>query len=239
MKIATLADIHGNAEAFDRVADAIHSEGIDTLFVLGDLVGYYYWPSQVLKTLSLFKRVELIIGNPERMLRDSIRSPEALAKITTKYGHGIQTAIDTLSDSEKNTLLNQPESLSVSIDGLFCVLAHGSPSDPDQYLYPDTPRSVMESCIQYSPIPDFVFVGHSHYPFCHHSGQTTVVNPGSVGQPRDIGNMASYAILDTTNKTIQFKRIPFDTRRIQTEVAIRDPNLPYLASIFLRNISNV
>jgi len=79
-----------------------------------------------------------------------------------------------------------------------------------------------------------VVYGHTHYPVVWQDGETTVVNPGSVGQPRDGTPGACWAMWDTVDLSVTLKRENYDSSKVQTEARRRDPALPYLADILTR-----
>jgi predicted phosphodiesterase len=81
---------------------------------------------------------------------------------------------------------------------------------------------------------DFVLLGHTHHSFYFQNNNTTVINPGSVGQPRDIGNLASYAIINTQNKTSQIRKVYFEIKEIVDECKRRDPEINYLQDVLKR-----
>jgi putative phosphoesterase len=232
MKIAVLSDIHANHIALDKVLSDCRRFGVECLLILGDIIGYYYWPDLVIDLLSAFPSVEMIQGNHERMLQDILCNPERMNDITQKYGKGLEIAAKKLTASQQRNLTSQPSARQLCLDGCRFFLCHGSPFDSDLYVYPDADRSLLVSCAV--PGFDFVLMGHTHYSFCFHAKGTTVANPGSVGQPRDIGYLASYLTVDTQNKSIIFRRVPFDTKPIIEAVTKEDLNHPYLKEVLMR-----
>ena len=233
MKIAVLADIHANYIALKQVLADAKKFKAERILVLGDLVGYYYWPDKVLKLLEVFESTAYILGNHERMLKSIIDGKSSIDQIVLKYGNGIRKAVDKLTDEQKYDLTNYPSEKKLKLCGCNIFMCHGSPFNEDQYVYPDSPRSLLERCVL--PDFDFVFMGHTHYPFSYQSNNTMVVNPGSVGQPRDIGNLASYVILDTNNKTVVFRRVLFDIEPIINACNKIDPGYKYLKEVLMRN----
>ena len=85
------------------------------------------------------------------------------------------------------------------------TFVHGSPADPlNGYIYPDTDLGGFEDLAT-----DVVFMGHTHRPFIRTAGNVMVVNVGSVGLPRDNGNLSSVAVFDTDSRVCEIFRIPF------------------------------
>ena len=233
MRIAILSDIHANSIALERVLNDVRRFSVEYLMILGDIIGYYYWPDKVLDLLCSFTSVDLIAGNHEHMLKSIIDGQDKINQIISKYGSGINMAIEKLTVNQQNYLINQPSERQLNIDGCKIFVCHGSPFDNNQYVYPDAPHSLLQRCALSDF--DFVFMGHTHYPFCFQDNSTMLINPGSVGQPRDIGKLASYVIIDTQNKSTIFRRVAFDIKPIIKECEKHDPNLQYLKKVLTRN----
>jgi putative phosphoesterase len=158
---------------------------------------------------------------------------EVLAKkIRAKYGSGASLALENLSKEQIKQLRELPETAEIALDGVTFLLCHGSPWDTNEYIYPDADETTLRACA--SQGADFVLLGHTHYPLMYTYKGKVVLNPGSVGQPRDIGNMASWAIIDTANRSVIQKRTMFDTAPILQEAQRRDPAVPYLVDVLRR-----
>lgn len=232
MKIAILSDIHANISAFKAVIQDVERNKCEQLFILGDLVGYYYWPKEIVQYFMQSKCSTVIRGNHEDLLIKALESEEFNEECYRKYGSGIKVCIDTLSSEELAWLASLPKSEDVNVDGLKVGLFHGSERCTNEYLYPDMPRArIEEICNDY----DFIFTGHTHYPVVFSKKSMIIANPGSVGQPRDVGSLASYAILNTENKALSYHRVPFDSKSVCNKAMAIDPNHPYLHEIMKRN----
>lgn len=232
MKIAIFSDIHSNSVALTKVIQDANKYNIDLFCVLGDIIGYYYNPRKVLNILKKISNIEMIQGNHERMLRQSIKDERLSKTIMSKYGSGIQYAKTYLGKSDIKKLISLPEKKELCMDGLKILLCHGSPFKKDFYIYPDSDLNNLKKCIIKDF--DFIFMGHTHYPFCFSYNNTVIANPGSVGQPRDIGNLASYLILNTSNRVLTFHRVRFPISKIVQMVKIIDPNFHYHCDVFYR-----
>jgi predicted phosphodiesterase len=95
-------------------------------------------------------------------------------------------------------------------------------------LYPDASIDLLLK--NYSHCK-FTIFGHTHYPFIHTHENKVLINPGSVGQPRDVGGLASYVIINTDNFSTRFKRLKFDRLPIIEMAKSRDSDLDYLWKI--------
>jgi predicted phosphodiesterase len=120
----------------------------------------------------------------------------------------------------------------VEVGGCQILLRHGAPWDVDQYVYPDATQELLQRCST-SGI-DFVVLGHTHYSMDKKLGRVRIVNPGSVGQPRNRQPGAHWAFLDTKSGQLEFKVEQYDRAPLIRECRSRHPELPYLAEILER-----
>ena len=231
MKIAVLSDIHGNSVALEAVLAEVSNAGINRLFVLGAFVGYYYNPDKVLAQLAPFETT-MIRGNHETMMEVAQYDESSAEKIRAKYGSGVSHALKKLSEMQIKQLLALPETTEVTIYGITFFLCHGSPWDNNEYIYPDASEAVLRKCAAQGV--DFVLMGHTHRPFVYTHNGRVVLNAGSVGQPRDTGNLASWAVIDTNNRSIVQRRTMFDITPVAQEAQQIDPAVPYLAEVLKR-----
>jgi predicted phosphodiesterase len=234
MKVAILSDIHANIYALEAVLFDSKDENVDYYIVSGDLVGYYYWPELIVRSLMFDSRITCIRGNHENILEEGNKSKIAAEYYRRKYGTGYDVCRERLSEEEMGWLLKLPSFAELSVAGISFSIYHGSPSSIDEYIYPDATCKVLSDCCVGK---EFTVLGHTHYPLLHRTNNgRTLLNPGSVGQPRDIGGLASYAIVDLKDLSVNFKRIPFDVKIIEIEAKKRDPHLPYLYNIMNRKL---
>lgn len=235
MKLAIISDIHGNSFALEAVICEIEKFNINRIFVLGDMVGYYYFPDKVLKRLEGFN-ITAIRGNHDIYLEQAMGNPEYAKLLLKKYGSALDYASKVLSKDQISYLRELPRIAVEEYLGKTFTLAHGSPFKNDQYIYPDTKTSILKSCVN-EVNTDYLLLGHTHHPFIFVDTKTTLINPGSVGQSRDIGGFASWVIIDLSNDCVTFKKTPYDTSELIEEIKIRDPELPYLHEILTRSCS--
>jgi putative phosphoesterase len=231
VKIALLGDIHGNSAALRAVLDAAVRQDVDTLLITGDLVGYYFDPLGVVEMLARW-RAFIVRGNHEDMLAAVRADPERLGPIEQKYGSGLRVALETLSLSELNALCALPHPLMVELGGLRILLCHGAPWDNDAYVYPDADDSTLGRCA--STGYDLVVMGHTHHPFVRERSGVRLVNPGSVGQPRNRRHGAQWALVDTETLGVALHSEPYDYVALAAEARRRHPELPYLAQVLTR-----
>jgi len=231
MRLALIGDIHGNSAALRVVLERATSENVDILLVTGDLVGYYFDPGGVLGLLAPWQKY-IVRGNHEDMLASARRDPGELPRIQLRYGSGLRIALETLSAEELDALSTLPHPLDLNLDGMHILLCHGAPWDNDCYVYPDADADLMLRCA----IPGFnlVVLGQTHYPMIRKTGDTVVINPGSVGQPRNRKPGAQWALIDTQSGDMDLRSESYDYASVAAEARMRHPEMPYLAEVLER-----
>jgi putative phosphoesterase len=201
MRILLVADIHANWPALE----AIH-ETYDACFCLGDLVDYALEPAPCLEWVRKHA-TQAIRGNHDHGVAQNV---VISGRNGFKYLNGVTRALtrDMLSPEDLRFLGRLPVSRMVSVNGTRFLLVHASPRDPlDEYAPADVEfwRRRLENVAA-----DVICVGHTHQPYVLRVDGKTVVNPGSVGQPRDGDPRASYAIIDgDMGDKIDIKRIEY------------------------------
>ncbi len=205
MKICVFSDIHGNMAAFQQMLLA-EKQNINRFYFLGDIFGYFCEQSLVIDTLMNLKNAYSIKGNHDNNYILALQDESYKKQMIEKYGMSYDWQ---LSCVQLEYIQSLPEHMESIVDGLRIGFFHGGPNDfLEQRIYPDTVLLDESFKEKY----DYVFVGHTHYRFYKKFGETYVVNPGSLGQPRD-GKGFSYGIFDTKNKSFEFKNIEIDIKR--------------------------
>ncbi len=230
MRIALLGDIHGNSFALAAVLEAARASRVEKLLITGDFVGYYFWPREVLDMLADWD-IAAVRGNHEDMLVNALSKPTSLEKVNAAYGSGLSAAIATLTQTQLDWLCQLPHPSFFEFEGRSLLLCHGSPWDVDQYVYPDAKADLLERCAESDY--DWVVMGHTHYPMVQKVGKTLLVNPGSVGQPRNRVPAAHWALLDTASQELKLMTTPYDASPVVVLAAQLHPELPYLGNVLL------
>ena len=226
-----LGDIHGNALALRSVLLAAEKQQVEALLITGDLVGYYFRPLEVLKLLEPWSKY-LVRGNHEDMLSVARSNPSFLTKVNARYGSGLHAAIEQLSGLQLDELCALPHPTEIEIEKYKILLCHGSPWSTEEYIYPDSDKNLLKRCSNTGF--DVIVHGHTHYPAKHVVGKTLLVNPGTVGQPRNRQPGAHWAIFDTTTGDLEFRCEPYSAAQLIKECAQKNPELPYLAEMLIR-----
>jgi putative phosphoesterase len=204
MEIAVISDIHANFAALDSVISRLNERGVTDILCSGDIVGYYGSPNEVIKLLEE-EKVKCVRGNHDEAVLEGIpQNFRDTARFTLNWTQ------EQLTEESTEYLYSLPIERVEKYGSTTISLVHGSPQNPlTEYVYEDTIDEVFVKENFISP-PDFAVLGHTHESFVKKIGQTTIVNPGSVGQPRDGEPSASFAIIDTDYETASRYRVEYD-----------------------------
>lgn len=211
MKIGVISDIHANAPALRVVLDGLADRDVDQTLCAGDVVGYYPFPNEVISLLGE-QDVRSIVGNHDAAVLDETPSGFSIdAKRAADWTRRQLTP-------ESNAFLESlPMTIEETIDGRDVYVVHGSPEDPlNEYIWGD---EVDERALDYwfDNRPDLVIFGHTHRPFVKEIGSTTVLNPGSVGQPRDRNPRSAFAVVDLKSLSVDRYRVDYDIDTVADE----------------------
>lgn len=232
MRVLVISDIHANDTALQAVLQDAGS--VDSTWCLGDLVGYGPDPNQVVDRLRSLRNLTCILGNHDAAVlrRMELEAFNGDARISLNWTETVLTR-DNLNFMR--TLIPERE-----INGSV-TLAHGSPRDPIWEYILNTLSARLNFAHFQTP---FCLVGHSHIQSMfeldevrdsvsappNRVGETVqlarraILNPGSVGQPRDRDPRAAYAIFDPQRKTWEARRKEYDIAAVQER--IRSAGLP-------------
>jgi len=232
MIIGLIADIHANAHALEAVLKSAREKNVEKLLCCGDYVGYYYEPERIMALLDEWDWSG-VSGNHEVMLMNWLNRKNR-NKIKAKYGSGISIAANNLQPVIINKLCEMPNVAKLNIDNYKVLLCHGSPWDLEFYLYPDAKQQTVDKMFRHDPDFNILVYGHTHYPVIWEQDKKVIINPGSVGQPRDHNISASWAIWDTTKNDVQFFREQYDANPVIEMCKKYDPKVKYLIDVLMR-----
>jgi diadenosine tetraphosphatase ApaH/serine/threonine PP2A family protein phosphatase len=215
--VAIISDVHANMEALDAVLGELL--GMD-IYCLGDLVDYGAEPNEVIDTVRE-RGVRGLLGNHDSAaLTGDTKLFNARAAMSSKW------TAKKLTDKSKEYLRGLPPELRVSFRDVEAYFTHGSPDDRLwEYVDPRTHSNLFGHYLGKLGV-QAIGLGHTPVPYVQVEGSGTVFNPGSVGQPRDGDNRASYAILSLNSgkAQVEVRRVPYDYRA--TASKIRAAGLP-------------
>lgn len=229
MRYLVLSDIHANLEALEAVLVAAADLPHDRLLVLGDLVGYGADPNRVVDRVRALAPDIVIRGNHDKV-GSGLERPEGFNAVARS---AIRWTFETLAPDNRAWLAALPAG-PLLVDDLI-EICHGTPFDEDAYVFDD--GDVLRS-LEAARRPVCLF-GHTHvqvgYCLADRSltmctadaarplevsigGGRYLINPGSVGQPRDGDPRAAFGLVDTTARTVTMYRIDYPIARAQARI---------------------
>jgi putative phosphoesterase len=204
MKILILSDIHANIEALEAI-----NEDYDYLFCLGDLVDYGPSPVECIEFIRRGANV-VIRGNHDNAVafRADCKCSEAYKQMSIKTR---ELMWKILEEKDITYLGSLPSNKVLEIDGVKFFLIHAAPTDNlFKYLPPDSPDYIWRQELE-GVDADFLLLGHTHISMIKRIEKTTVINPGSVGQSKDVPARASYAVWN--DGEVNIKRVTYDINK--------------------------
>ena len=230
MRYLVLTDIHANLEALETCLADARRRRYDQTLVLGDLVGYGADPNAVVERVQALEPLAIVRGNHDKVAcgLEQAEGFNAVAKSAAKW------TLDILKPAHRDWLCALPAG-PIEVDDLV-EICHGSPFDEDAYIF-DELDAVRALKVQTRPLCLF---GHTHYPITFElsdesfdtvasaaspemhvqlrDGCKYLMNPGSIGQPRDGDPRAAYAIVDTGERRVELYRLKYPVEEAQMKV---------------------
>ena len=223
-RILLIADVHANLVALEAVLAA--AGAVDGIWVMGDTVGYGPDPSDVLALLTA-RGALMVAGNHDL----AVATGQGLEMFNPVAAAAARLHRSWLSPDERDRLASLPPTAKTDLGFTLC---HGSLRDPVwEYVFSAAQADATLRIATTSHCCN----GHTHVPVVYREGGRgrvppaidgqislagrCLINPGSVGQPRDGDARASYALLDTDGATVTFRRAPYDVRETQRRIRSR------------------
>jgi putative phosphoesterase len=233
-RLAIISDIHGNLPALEAVLADIAAQGITDVYHLGDLVGYNPFPNETVALVAA-RGLPGITGNYDQAVLGLAADPigELLNARITPMGREIYAwTVREVNAASREFLRAQPQHLSLVRGGWRLRLTHGSPRHIKDYVRPSWPDAMVGDLLR-DVEEDILLVGHTHIPMIRHINGKWLVNPGSVGFPKDGNPLAAYAVLECGEAlAVDIRRVKYDIDR--TVQAIVERGLPAKAGEDLR-----
>ncbi len=231
MKVLVLSDIHGNYTALEAILK--EAGKVDAVWCLGDLLGYGPDPNDVVKKIRSLKNCTCLLGNHDAAVlgRMDLEAFNRDARLSVEWNQRVLKPehIDFMKTLPEKTVIEH------------VTLAHGSPRNPIWEYILDWQIAMYN--FEFFET-DYCFVGHTHIPVVYEMTEDeanyhleilnptspvelkprAIVNPGSVGQPRDRDSRAAYAFFDTSTNIWTPQRVLYDIEGVKTR--IRTAGLP-------------
>jgi len=226
MRSVILSDIHGNLVALRAVLDTVEGLNVQRVLCLGDIVGYNPWPNECVQIIRE-RSIACVMGNHDRVAAGL----EAPVNFNNSAREAILWTRRVLTQENRNYLAKIPDRRAV---GSSVILVHGAPRDPDEYIL--SSGIIRENIVFMEERLDasLGFFGHTHVSgiFDGRNDRTPIydgkyflkkehvclINPGSIGQPRDRNPGASFLIYDDDELSVQYYRIKYDVDTVYKSI---------------------
>jgi predicted phosphodiesterase len=230
VRVAVLADIHGNAAALEAVLEDLERVAPDRLLLNGDLLTLGPEP---VETAALLRRLQApsTRGNTDRWLAEAAAGRRA-AGVTDEILENLRWTVGLLDPAERRAFSELPFALAA--EPLRALLYHGSEAGDEQGVWPDTPAGEMPALFPGTP-SGTVIVSHTHIPGERTQEALRVLNTGSVGFPFDGDTRACYLVLEGdpgSEPAPEWRRVAYNRER--TLRAIREREVPMAARLAQR-----
>ena len=243
MRYLIFSDIHSNLEAFEKLLSLKITDSIDKFLFLGDLVGYGADPNDTISLFRSMKNTFSIRGNHDKV----ISNLESSSLFNPVAAFSAEWSKVKLSD-ENRKFLKELKKGPVIVDH-FLTICHGSTFDEDYYVF-----SVFEAVESLKFMKTSIgFFGHTHFPVIYFQRNNKLnaiplnsdkkikldpntrylINPGSIGQPRDKNPRSSFIVYDSDKREIFFSRYEYNVKKTQKK--IRAAGLPELLATRLES----
>ncbi len=244
MRLLVLSDIHANYPALKAVID--NAPSYDYVIFLGDSVDYGPHPNEVIEWLK--ENVDVaVMGNHDKAVAYNVdcMCGEKTHELSVYTRNAISFKL--IRDENLKFLKKLPERKIVEIEGYRIYVVHGSPLNPLYgYVYPHIPEEKFRTLTLYEKTPfgskrevnaDLILIGHTHIQFKKKMNRVQIVNPGSVGQPRDGDPRASYSVIDLDNFNIRLYRTKYlveETIKDLKKLGVKEKYLRFLINILTK-----
>ena len=223
MRYAIVSDVHANLESFQRILKDARQQGVGQIVCLGDVVGYGPLPAETLRAVRE-NCAAVIAGNHD----DAVSGRGDASTFIDLAGDAVQRHREALAAEDLRWLRELP--YTAELEGALCV--HGDAFDPPKFYYIEEEKDAEANFS--ATEAQLVFVGHTHVPcifltgssgkvyrtdaqdFTLEDGKRYIVNPGSVGYPREANGQcySSYVIYDSVERTIVYRFLPFSVASV-------------------------
>lgn len=215
MRLAILSDIHSNIHALRNVAADIRTKGgTDLTVCAGDIVGYGAFPNECCKAAAALSKLT-VLGNHDLAALD-----HDTAFMNPYAAQAVLWTSSRLEDDSKTWLRTLTTEARFHAAGLEVAMYHGSVGSWTDYVYAE---AATDSLLKKARC-NLLLLGHTHVPFVKRLQSGLIVNPGSVGQPRDGDPRSSYVMFDTDSKDCEVVRLDYDVDKAAE--AIESAGLP-------------
>jgi putative phosphoesterase len=208
LRLLVVSDIHSNLVALNKMLE--ESGRFDAVICAGDIVGYGPDPAECID-IATSLGFRCVKGNHDHAVATGDASGfNPYAREAASINRRL------VDDAGKAWLGRLPDGLSFDVEGIRVAVFHGSPSDPlNEYIFPEEAEIRTDGLLNESGA-DLLILGHTHIPYVLRSKGRALVNPGSIGQPRDGDPRASFMMVDVNGAAVSVvhRRVEYDVDEV-------------------------
>lgn len=212
MRLLVVADIHSNLPALEGVLE--DAGRFDAAVCAGDIVGYGPDPGECIRRAAE-RSFRCVSGNHDAAI---------VTGDTSRFNPYAAAAVDInrrlVGGADRAWLRGLPAKLTLNMEAVKVAVFHGSPLDPlNEYVFPPEAELRAAEFLDLSGA-DLLILGHTHVPYIIRSGRRWMLNPGSVGQPRDGDPRASYMVVDLEGGAVDVvhRRVEYEVEGVATRM---------------------
>ncbi|PAE44564.1 metallophosphoesterase family protein [Bacillus sp. 7884-1] len=215
MKIAFISDIHGNAIALEAVLEDIEKQGIDKIYVLGDIC---YRGPEPKRSLDLVRSLhtEVIKGNADEWVVRGVSEGEVPEKALELMNLERQWIVEQLEPSDIDYLNNLPSQLNLSFEDVGISAFHATPTSLFDIVLPNADDNQIEYSLMHEQEAQVYVYAHIHKPYIRFLNGKVIMNIGSVGLPFDGLTKASYGLVEIEDGHLKtsIRRVSYELERV-------------------------
>ncbi|WHZ02468.1 metallophosphoesterase family protein [Neobacillus sp. YX16] len=215
MKIAFISDIHGNAIALEAVLEDIEKQGIDKIYVLGDIC---YRGPEPKRSLDLVRSLhtEVIKGNADEWVVRGVSEGEVPEKALELMNLERQWIVEQLEPSDIDYLNSLPAQLNLRFEDVGISAFHATPASLFDIVLPNADDNQIESSLMHAPEAQVYVYAHIHKPYIRFLNGKVIMNIGSVGLPFDGLAKASYGMVEIEDGHLKtsIRRVSYELERV-------------------------
>jgi putative phosphoesterase len=232
MKVAFISDIHGNAIALEAVLKDIEKQGVDRIYVLGDIC---YRGPEPKRSLDLVRSLhtEVIKGNADEWVVRGVREGEVPDKVLELMNRERQWTVGQLEPADIDYLAGLPAHLTLSIEDISLSAFHATPTSLFDIVLPNAADNQIETDLMKADAEIYVYA-HIHKPYIRYLNGKVIMNIGSVGLPFDGLTKSSYGLVEMEDGQLKtsIRRVSYELERVTALYQERNyPNAEMMCNV--------
>ena len=228
MRIAVISDIHGNVDALKKTIASIKNSKVDKIFCLGDIMGYLYDPFICIELIQ-HNNIICLQGNHDKYFVDFYYDRKNIFNYTKKYGSSFLHLLKEVKSAHLTFLKNLPTKIEITLNNKKFFFCHANHKNNFDYINEENYNHFLK--LHFIKNFDYFIFGHTHTPFKKKINTTHILNPGSIGLPRQNKSLFSnWMLIDISNSEIFQYEEKYNSNSVINKILKYDNDNNYLMS---------